>query len=157
ISRFEGGSMSTRSSKRANTGRSHIRTRSATATAALVGGAGLVLAAPGAALLAHPAEAQALPQSPGDVISCVLDSVLGGSCVAEAQNEVILIGVGAGLQIADPILDIAGAIPVLNVFIGNGADGTAAHPNGFNGGLLIGSGGDGWTSNVAGVDGGDGG
>jgi endoglycosylceramidase len=41
--------------------------------------------------------------------------------------------------------------------IGNGAPGTAAHPDGAAGGLLFGDGGDGWDSNVAGVAGGDGG
>lgn len=41
--------------------------------------------------------------------------------------------------------------------IGNGADGTADHPDGGDGGWLLGDGGDGWNSTEAGVDGGDGG
>jgi hypothetical protein len=48
---------------------------------------------------------------------------------------------------SDPFLNLAGGIPILNIFIGNGADGTAFNPNGANGGLLIGSGGDGPSSN----------
>jgi endoglycosylceramidase len=41
--------------------------------------------------------------------------------------------------------------------IGDGAAGTAAHPNGAAGGWLFGDGGDGWNSTVAGVAGGNGG
>jgi endoglycosylceramidase len=41
--------------------------------------------------------------------------------------------------------------------IGNGADGTAAHPDGGAGGLLFGDGGNGWDSNIADVAGGNGG
>ena len=39
----------------------------------------------------------------------------------------------------------------------NGADGTAANPNGQNGGILFGSGGNGWDSTTPGVAGGNGG
>ncbi len=41
--------------------------------------------------------------------------------------------------------------------IGNGVSGTAAHPDGGDGGLLFGDGGSGWNSDVAGVAGGNGG
>lgn len=41
--------------------------------------------------------------------------------------------------------------------IGNGADGTAAHPDGGDGGWLLGDGGDGWAGTDAGVAGGEGG
>jgi endoglycosylceramidase len=41
--------------------------------------------------------------------------------------------------------------------IGNGADGTAGHPDGGAGGLLFGDGGNGWDSNVADMSGGNGG
>ncbi len=41
--------------------------------------------------------------------------------------------------------------------IGDGADGTADHPDGGSGGWLLGDGGDGWTSTLAGVAGGAGG
>lgn len=41
--------------------------------------------------------------------------------------------------------------------IGDGADGTALHPNGFDGGWLFGDGGDGWHSTLTGSGGGDGG
>jgi hypothetical protein len=58
---------------------------------------------------------------------------------------------------ADPFLDLAGRIPILDIFIGNGADGTAFNPNGANGGLLIGSGGDGYSSTTVGTAGGNGG
>ena len=40
---------------------------------------------------------------------------------------------------------------------GNGADGTAASPNGENGGLIFGSGGAGYNSTTPGVAGGNGG
>jgi hypothetical protein len=43
-----------------------------------------------------------------------------------------------------------------SILIGNGADGTAASPDGGAGGLLFGDGGTGWTSTVAGEDGGAG-
>lgn len=61
------------------------------------------------------------------------------------------------VALANPFIDIAGTIPVLNIFIGNGQDGTAAHPDGFDGGLLIGSGGAGLTPTAAGATGGNGG
>ena len=44
-----------------------------------------------------------------------------------------------------------------SILIGNGADGTAASPDGGAGGLLFGDGGNGWDSTIAGEDGGDGG
>jgi hypothetical protein len=39
----------------------------------------------------------------------------------------------------------------------NGLDGTAAHPNGYGGGILFGSGGNGYNSTTAGMAGGNGG
>jgi hypothetical protein len=42
-------------------------------------------------------------------------------------------------------MDLAGRVPVLNLFVRNGMDGTSLRPNGFNGGLLIGNGSDGGT------------
>jgi len=41
-------------------------------------------------------------------------------------------------------VNTVGEIPVVNIFIGNGANGTASHPNGHNGGILLGSGGAGF-------------
>ena len=43
----------------------------------------------------------------------------------------------------DPFLDIAGLIPVLNIFVGNGVDGLTPGANGGNAGLFIGNGGNG--------------
>jgi hypothetical protein len=123
------------------------------ATAAAIGGAGLVVATPAAALLASPGEAHAAP--PVDLFGCVV-APFGSSCLSP-DNVALAASLTGGLALADPFLDLAGAIPVVNVFIGNGADGTAAHPNGFNGGLLIGSGGDGYSPTTPGAHGGNGG
>lgn len=57
-----------------------------------------------------------------------------------------------GQQVDGAINTLAGSY-----VIGNGADGTAADPDGGAGGWLLGDGGDGWTSTAAGFDGGDGG
>ena len=54
-------------------------------------------------------------------------------------------------------MDIAGQIPILNDFVGNGADGTASHPDGYNGGILIGNGGNGYSPTTPGANGGNGG
>jgi hypothetical protein len=57
----------------------------------------------------------------------------------------------------NPLMNLAGAIPIVNIFVGNGLPGTAAHPDGFNGGILVGNGGAGWNSTTPGVAGGNGG
>jgi endoglycosylceramidase len=62
------------------------------------------------------------------------------------------IGSPVGEQVDGLINNIAGQF-----LIGEGADGTAAHPDGGAGGLLFGDGGDGWDSTQAGVAGGAGG
>ena len=66
---------------------------------------------------------------------------------------------GGGLSAApfDPIFEFFGAIPFVKIFIGNGADGTAAHPNGGNAGWFAGNGGDGFSPTVPGTNGGNGG
>jgi hypothetical protein len=98
------------------------------ATAAAIGGAG----APAAGLLAASGIAQAAPVIPapqqfGDLIPG------GGDFFG-----------GAGLAaLLDPLWDITGLIPVINIFAANGVDGTADNPNGTNAGLFFGSGGDG--------------
>jgi len=123
------------------------------ATAAAVGGAGLVVAAPAAALLAMPGRAQAAP-APTGLIGCVL--TLNGDCL-DNQSTAIGSSLTDGMATAEPFLDIASGIPIVNIFIGNGADGTAAHPNGFNGGIFAGSGADGYSPTTAGANGGRGG
>src|SRR5262245_6745540 len=121
------------------------------ATAAAIGGAGMILAAPGAALLANPAEAQA------QIDLGSLSSLFGAS----GLNGAVGSGVGAVTGLETPFFDILGGIPVVNIFIGNGANGTAANPNGGNAGLLAGNGGNGYSPTVAndgfGVSGGNGG
>src|SRR6476469_8121685 len=126
--------------------RAQKRSRPLAATAAAVGGAGLVLSAPAAALLAMPSEAQAAPlmPAPAGLFGCFFGSTVGGDCLA-GDNAGLASGLTDGLATAQPFLDMAGGIPIVNIFIGNGADGTAAHPNGFNGGLLIGNGGNGFS------------
>src|ERR1700761_6292595 len=88
-----------------------------TATTAAIGGAGIVLAVPGAALFsAPPAEAQ-LP----DLGGLFGGAGLGGLNLADPLNGIL-----------DPIFNIFGSVPILSIFIGNGADGTSLHPNGGN-------------------------
>ena len=138
--------------------RSEKKTNPLLATAVAVGGAGVLFAAPAAALLASPAEAHAAPtDSVGDLLGCVVGSVLRGSCVGATQNAVTPAAVSAESPLTDPLLNIAGEIPVLNLFIGNGADGSAFHPNGFNGGIFAGSGGNGYSPGTPGANGGRGG
>ena len=106
------------------------RMRAVKATAAVIGSAGIVLAAPGAMLVsAGEAQAQSFPD---------LSSLFGGAGLNPASFA------EPAFQVANGFFAIAGAIPVLNIFIGNGADGTAANPNGGNAGLLAGNGGDGF-------------
>src|SRR6478672_559378 len=126
--------------------------------AVAIGGAGIVLAAPAAALMVSPGEAHAAPAIPfvdlcggTSIFGC---NPLGGSSLVNAS---LVSDISDPLGLTSSFLDLAGGIPVLNVFIGNGADGTAAHPNGFNGGLFAGSGGDGYSPTTAGADGGNGG
>src|SRR5262249_19040294 len=101
--------------------------------AVAIGGTGLGLAAPAAALLAGPGEAHAAPPIPFTDI-CGGTSLFG--CDALNASSLITTALPSGLSdplgLTNTFLDIAGGIPVLNVFIGNGADGTAAHPDGFN-------------------------
>jgi hypothetical protein len=141
------------------------KARPLVATAAAVSGAGLLLAGPAAALLANPGEAHAAPGTPApqQPITSLFGCVLGSANPAEncdaGDNVASARGLGNGLALAnlDPFLDIAGGIPILNIFVGNGADGTALHPNGYNGGFFIGSGGDGLSATTAGTNGGTGG
>src|SRR5882757_5806231 len=145
------------------------------ATAAVIGGAGIVLGAPVAALFIGQGVAQAAPlvsapQAPatdlcGGLIGCndlsassvpsSGSSLFGGSAALAALPAGANLGDPFG--IADAFLNIAGAIPGLNFFVGNGADGTAAHPDGFNGGLFAGSGGNGFNATAVGTNGGNGG
>ncbi|MDT4998877.1 MAG: hypothetical protein QOK12_982, partial [Mycobacterium sp.] len=139
------------------------------AWAVAIGGAGIVLAAPAAALLTTPALAQAAPVPPtGPLCPLLVGCGSGGGVGASIAG-----GIGASIGslstvvgpggLADPfglptaILGFAGAIPGLNIFIGNGADGTAVHPDGFNGGLFFGDGGKGYSPTTPGAYGGNGG
>ena len=58
---------------------------------------------------------------------------------------------GLSAALLDPLFDIAGLIPGLNIFVGNGVDGTATIPNGGNAGILAGNGGNGFSRTVAGT------
>ncbi|GJP04216.1 PE family protein [Mycobacterium marinum] len=83
-----------------------------------------------------------------------LNSASGAYASAEAQSASVLQTVGR---------DVLGAINAPTEFllgrplIGNGADGTAANPNGGAGGLLIGNGGNGYSQTTPGLTGGTGG
>ena len=133
--------MSKRSNRGTDSRRSRKPKRPLLATAAAIGGAGLILATPGAALMAAP-EAQAAPVVPAPLQTGGFD----------------FFGTG-GLSAApfDPIFELFGAIPFVKIFIGNGTDGTAANPNGGNAGLFAGNGGDGFSPTVPGTPGGNGG
>src|SRR5882757_2456748 len=138
------------------------------ATTALIGGAGVVLGAPVAALFIGSGVAQAAPlvSPPSDLCTSLVGcnnpsaSLTGSSLFGPSAALTI---VPAGPSVADPFgftnafFNLAGAIPGLNLFIGNGADGTAAHPDGFNGGLFAGSGGNGFSPTAVGASGGNGG
>jgi hypothetical protein len=146
-------------------------------TAAFIGGAGILAGAPAAAFLAAPA-ASAQPQS--HCATSVLatpctaaDPTLGDGSIAELTARLTARTPADPLApgwltarapsdpfvslLNSPLMDLAGMVPVLNLFIGNGMDGTALHPNGFGGGFFIGNGGDGWNSTTPGVAGGNGG
>ena len=118
--------------------RSRKPARPFAATAAAIGGAGLVLAAPCAALMANPPEAQAQTGIP------IIDSIFGGAFAGIPLTPAGVVDTTTGL--ADPFLDLAGAIPILNIFVGNGADAdpvtcSGATCNGGDAGLFIGNGG----------------
>ena len=114
-------------------------------TAAFIGGAGIVAAAPAAAFLAAPA-ASAQPQSP-----CVpqFDAhvrLIGGDprgrldrrtrCAAHRENGCGSVRVAGNTLdpfaalLNSPAMDLAGGA-VLNLFIGNGMDGTSFRPDGY--------------------------
>src|SRR5690348_10706749 len=137
--------------------RAQAKSRRLVATAVAVGGAGLVLSAPAAALLAMPGEAHAAPlaPTPNGLFGCIVGTTTGDECLA-GDSAGLGDSLTASLATAQPFLDVAGGIPIVNIFIGNGADGTAAHPNGFNGGLLIGNGGNGFNATGVGASGGAG-
>ena len=68
--------------------------------------------------------------------------------------------IGQQIWVVSPVGSTAAGVinHVTGVYlIGNGADGTAAHPDGGNGGLLFGDGGKGYDGTADGVAGGDGG
>ena len=134
--------MSKHSTRGTDSRRSRKPKRPFVATAAAIGGAGLVLAAPGAALMANPAEAQA-QGGLSDLTSLFGNAGLSGLGGTAA---------GAVTGLADPFFALATAIPFLNTLVANGTPGTAAHPDGGNAGLLAGNGGNGYTFTVA-VDG----
>ena len=114
------------------------------AAAAAIGGAGLVLAAPAAALMAAP-EALAAPVFPVPQQIAIPGLDFFGSG-------------GLSAALLDPVFDIFGLIPGLNIFIGNGVDGTATSPNGGDAGLFAGNGGNGFSRTIPGTgNGGNGG
>src|SRR5882757_6297129 len=126
-------------------------------TAVVIGGTGMVLAAPAAALLISPAVAQAAPPPVVDPLCPLVGSCAGGSLGASIAGVVGPAGLVDPFGSPTDLLGFAGGIPILNIFIGNGADGTALHPDGFNGGLFFGNGGKGFTPTAVGATGGNGG
>src|SRR5882757_7419585 len=143
--------------------------------AAAIGGAGIVLAAPGAALLVAPGVAQAAPVAANPVCPLFGGCASGGlgsgigdvvGLAAPTPNALAVGVVGAGVDgPLSALIGIAGQIPFVNIFVHNGADGTAAHPDGGNGYsptaadrlILGGNGGNGGTAGLFGGNGGNGG
>jgi hypothetical protein len=129
------------------------------ATAAAIGGAGIVLAAPGAALLVAPGVAQAAPVAANPVCPLFGGCASGGlgsgigdvvGLAAPTPNALAVGVIGAGVDgPLSALIGIAGQIPFVNIFVHNGADGTAAHPDGGNAGLFIGNGGNGYSPTAA--------
>src|SRR5882757_3353950 len=146
--------MSNRSNQGSGSHQAQRPVRHLVATAAVISGAGIVLGAPVAALFIGSGVAQAAPlvSAPTDLCSSSVagcnDPSATGSSLFGASTALAALPTG---DLADPFglmnafFDLAGAVPGLNLFIGNGADGTAAHPDGFNGGLFAGSGGNGYS------------
>ena len=58
---------------------------------------------------------------------------------------------GLSAALLDPVFDFAGLIPGLNIFVGNGVDGTATNINGGDAGLLFGNGGNGFSRTIPGT------
>src|SRR5690349_1319936 len=100
--------------------------------AVAIGSAGLILGAPCAGL-AHAAPVLA-PQQFGNL-----------------GNLGNLFGSG-GLSGFDAVFGFFNMVPIVNMFISNGADGTAQHPDGFNGGMLFGRGGNGFSPTTPGAN-----
>src|SRR5262245_19948565 len=91
------------------------------ATAAAIGSAGLIIGAPAAGLLAAPGLAQAAPVVPAPLQSGGLGDLFGSSGLSSLFGSGSGLGLGSFSSFLTPVFDIAGAIPVLNIFIGNGA------------------------------------
>jgi hypothetical protein len=133
------------------------------ATAAFIGGAGIMAAASVVAFLAAPA-ASAQPQSrcATSVLTTTCassDPTLGDGSIAELAARLTARSPSDPFAslLNSPVMDFAGRVPLLTLFVGNGMDGTSLHPNGFNGGFFIGNGGDGLNSTTPCVPGGNGG
>src|SRR5882757_246420 len=156
--------MSNRSNQGSGSHQAQRPVRHLVATAAVISGAGIVLGAPVAALFIGSGVAQAAPlvSAPTDLCSSSLAGCNdpSASSLFGASTALTVIPAGPGISdpfgLADAFFDLAGSIPGLNLFIGNGADGTAEHPDGFNGGLFAGSGGNGYSP-AFGANGGNGG
>lgn len=143
-----------------------------------IAGAGIMLAVPAAALLfgsasAHADTTAAPPQPLGTVAGCsTLTCLLGQPGPSHAAPQTSPTAAASAAQVTpaafatsgiDPIAQFVEActfIPVVNIFIGNGANGLIPGSNGGNGGLLMGNGGrgaDGLLPDTAGGNGGNGG
>ncbi|ORB84998.1 PE family protein, partial [Mycobacterium kansasii] len=137
--------------------------RAATATAAapttqvLAAGADEVSAAVAALFSSHAQAYQALSHQTAalhDQFVAALNGAAGAYTTAEAANAVPLQNLQPGLLglVNAPTEALTG-----RPLIGNGANGTAAHPNGGAGGLLYGNGGNGFSPTTPGQRGGTGG
>jgi len=119
------------SSKRGSGSR---RSRPLVATAAAIGGAGIVLGAPAAGLLLAPA-AQAAPQVqfaqvPLDSLLGSFGSIFGAGAASPTPNGLLAAAVDPFNQISNGFLDTAGAIPIFQHLCWERVDGNALHPNG---------------------------
>ncbi|WP_344994487.1 PGRS repeat-containing protein, partial [Tsukamurella soli] len=98
------------------------------------------------------------PDGSADAGSVVESVDSSGEPVSDLTTEVAsAVSTAVGDLAASPLVAALGQIPVVDVFIGDGTNGTATDPDGGAGGLLIGDGGAGYDETAAGVSGGDGG
>ena len=128
--------------------------KSTVAASSVLSGVAILFAVPAAALLTVPA-AQAAPVAQ---VPAPFENPEWWINRHRPMGSGLIGGSGLSAGSLDPFFDIAGLIPVLNVFIGNGADGTLASPNGGNAGLFAGNGGNGYSPLLGtGLSGGNGG
>jgi hypothetical protein len=83
------------------------------------------------------------PQAPLDDLLGGFGGIFGLGASSLSPNDLLAVAVDPFNQISNGFLDIAGAIPIFNIVIGNWADGNALYPDGYDAGIFAGDGGNG--------------